>query len=198
MLSKDTADLLFETLDAVGKHTTRLNNLDKQTKDQSTDFSRIVSVLEKQIETSSKDMLLQILDKGNTDKDQLVKDITNAIATSIANLSIKSGDVIVNIETDSIANVLAKLPINNTNNITIDTKELSKDNKQMLNTFQSMDKNLYDTLNALKIMFSEMHKTNNLPISTNTPAKEIPMISGMEIVRNKDNLLDYVKFVRSH
>lgn len=198
MLSKDTADLLFETLDAVSKHTTRLNNLDKQTKNQSTDFNRMVSVLEKQIETSSKDMLLQILNKGNTDKDQLVKDITNTIATSIANLSIKSGDVIVNIETDSIANVLSKLPINNTNNITIDTKELSKDNKQMLNTFQSMDKNLYETLNALKIMFSEMYKTNSIPVPTNTPIKEIPMISGMKIVRNENNLLDYVKFERSH
>jgi len=203
MLNND-ADLMFETLDALGKHTDRLNVLDKKVVNQSTELVKLTNALEKQIESSSKDLLLKILDKGNSDKEQLVKDITNVIASSIAELSINAGDVIVNIETESIANAIAKLPINNTNNITVDTKPLIENNKQLLNMFQSMDKNLLSTLAVIQTLLLEMSKNNEKEVEieneneTEDEDEKLIPISGMKIVRDKDNLLDYVKFERNH
>ncbi len=193
-MNKDTADLLFEALDALGKHTNRLNTLDKKSVNQVKDLELAVSTLEKQIEISSKDVLLQLVEKGNTDKEQLVKDITNAIATNIAKLSITAGDITVNVETDSIAKVISKLPINNTNNIVIDTEPLVKSDKQFLSLFQSLNNNVSESLTAIKLMFQEITKKEK-PIIVK-PIEKDPLITGMKINHTDDGRIDSVEFIR--
>lgn len=197
MLNKETSDMLFETLDALGKHTNRLNTLDKQSVVQNRKLDTMVSDLERQIEASSKDVLIQLLDKGTEDRDQLVKDIATVIATNIANLVITTGEIVVNVETDSIANVIAKLPINNTNNISIDTTALTKDNKQLLNTFKSIDTNLAESLNVFKLMFTELSKREvEVEESVEEPEEESSIV-GMTIKRNSDNLIESIDFIKS-
>jgi hypothetical protein len=193
-MNKDTADLLHETLDVIDKHTTRLDTLDKKTNVQTKEFVSAVATLEKQIESSSKDVLLQLVQKGNTDKDQLVKDITNAIATNIAKLSINAGDITVNVETDSIAKVISKLPINNTNNIVIDTEPLVKSDKQFLSVFQTISSNLNDSMIAMKLLFQEVSKKEKPPIIK--PVEKEPMITGMVVSHNEDGVITSVKFTR--
>lgn len=193
-MNKDTADLLYETLEALDKHTGRLNTLDKQSANQSKRVDSVISQLEKQIEVSTKDVLLQLLDKGNTDKEQLVKDITSAIATSIAGLTVKAGDVSVNVETDSIAKVISKLPINNTNNIIIDTTKLVEDNKQFLVAFQSIGSNMSESFTAMKLLFQEaMKKEKILEVK---PVEKEASITGMTVTRNSDGMIESVAFIR--
>lgn len=196
-MNKDTADMLFETLDALDKHTSQLNTLDKQSTNQVKKLDSVVATLEKQIEVSTKDVLLKLLETGNTDKEQLVKDITGAIADSIAQLTVNAGDVAVTVETDSIAKAISKLPVSTTNNITIDTAELVKDNKQFLNAFQSINSNVSESFKAMKLLFQEMVKQNTKPIEVEVEpeVKELP-ITGMLVNRDKDGMISSVEFIR--
>lgn len=193
-MNKDTADLLFEALDALGKHTNRLNTLDKKSGNQAKDLELAVVTLEKQIEISSKAVLLQLVEKGNTDKEQLVKDITNAIATNIAKLSITAGDITVNVETDSIAKVISKLPINNTNNVVVNTDALVKSDKQFLIALQTIGNSLNDSLTTMKLMFQEMCKKEK-PVVVK-PIEKDPLITGMKINHNDDGRISSVEFIR--
>lgn len=197
-MSNDNADLLFETLDALNKHTNRLNTLDKKSVNQAKQVETIVSTLEKQIEVSTKEVLMKLLEKGNTDKEQLVKDITSVIADSIAQLTINAGDVAVTVETDSIAKAISKLPVNTTNNITIDTTELVQDNKQFMDAFKSINSNVAESFKAMKLLFQEMVKQNTKPIEIEVEpeVKELP-ITGMLINRDKDGIINSVEFVRN-
>ncbi len=196
-MNKDTADMLFETLEALDKHTSRLNALDKKSANQVKQVETVASTLEKQIEVSTKEVLLKLLEKGNTDKEQLVKDITNAIAGSIAQLTVTAGDVAVTVETDSIAKAISKLPVGTTNNITIDTAELVQDNKQFLNAFQSINSNVSESFKAMKLLFQEMVKQNTKPIEIEVEPeiKELP-ITGMLVNRDKDGMIASVEFIR--
>jgi hypothetical protein len=135
-----------------------------------------------------------LLEKGNTDKEQLVRDITSAIAISIAGLTVKAGDVSVNVETDSIAQVISKLPINNTNNITVDTTRLVEDNKQFLTAFQSIGSNMNESFTAMKLLFQEAMKKEKIP-EVKPVEKETP-ITGMTVTRNSDGMIESVAFVR--
>jgi hypothetical protein len=190
-MNKDTADLLFETLDAINKHTSRLNGLDKKSLEHSSKLGNIVSTLEKQIEVSTKDVLLKLLEQGNTDKEQLVKDISSVIAKSIGELTINAGDISVNVDTNPIAKAISTLPINNTNNIVVDTSVIEKDNKEFLGLFKTISNNLNESMLAIKLIFQEMNKKEKPKV-----IKELPVITGMTVTRDKDGLIQSVEFIR--
>jgi hypothetical protein len=197
-VNKDTADVMFETLDTISKHTGRLNSLEKKTKESTDKLTLVTKELEKQIESSSKDVLLQLIEKGNIDNEQLVKDITNAIATNIAKLSINAGNIIVNVETDSIAKAIGKLDVKSTNNITVDTSTITKDNKQLVNALQASSNIMSENMVALKVVLQELVKKDILPsvkqVVEEKKVKEVTPIRGMIIKRDKDNLIESIEF----
>jgi hypothetical protein len=199
-VNKDTVDVMFETLDTISKHTGRLNSLERKTKESADKLILVTKELEKQIESSSKGVLLQLIEKGNTDNEQLVKDITSAIATNIAKLSINAGNITVNIETDSIAKAISKLDVNNTNNIVVDTSTITKDNKQLLNALQASSNTMSENMVALRVVLQELVKKDILPPVKQViePKKvvETPSIKGMTIKRDKDNLIESIEFTK--
>ena len=201
-MNEETSDFLIDTLDVIENHSSHLRKLDKTSKDSDVKLDLFTKELEKQIEASSKDVLLKLLEQNSSNKEQLIKDISTVIATNIAKLSITAGDITVNVETDSIAKVISKLPINNTNNIVIDTVELVKDNKQFLTSLQAINNNLTGNLTAIKVIFQEMVEQNK--VKKIEEAKElkvvkeeetpVPRITKMTVRRDKDNLIESIDF----
>lgn len=191
-MNKDLADVLFESLDTIATHNSRLDSLDKKALEYSTKLSNTTLTLEKHIESSIKDALLKLLEQSNNDRDKLIKDISSVIAKNISELTINAGDISVNVDTDPIAKVISTLPINNTNNIVVDTSTLEKDNKEFLSVFRTISNNLNESLLSIKLLFQEISKKDKPKIIE----KDKPTITGMTINRDKDGLIQSVEFIR--
>ena len=197
-MSKETADVLFETLDALDKHTSRLNGLDKKTKEHSDKLTLIVKDLEKQIESSSKDVLRDLIENNTKDTESLVKAITTVIAENIGKLTINAPGISVNVETDSIAKAIGSLALKNTNNVNVDISELTKTQKNLSDALVNLNTNLYNNFTAMKVVMQEVvNKEISVTMPQAPKVKEPQAIVGMNVKRDKDNLIESIEFLRS-
>ena len=95
---------------------------------------------------------------------------------------------------NSIAKVISKLPINNTNNVVVNTDALVKSDKQFLIALQTIGNSLNDSLTTMKLMFQEMCKKEK-PVVVK-PIEKDPLITGMKINHNDDGRISSVEFIR--
>lgn len=199
-MSNTTADVLFETLAAIDKHTSRISNLEVKSKDTSTKLELTIKELERQIEASSKSTLKEILKSTTRDSESLVDTIISTIAENIGKLSINGGNITVNVDTSDLSKEISKLvnikPITieaSPVRVEIDTKGLlSKyDNNSIL--VAAITKQIAESNKENRLLFKEIASRSEVksePEVTESPVKTI------KIIRDQNNLIQSLEIVR--
>lgn len=184
-MNKDLADVLFESLDTIATHNSRLDKLDKTSKEVKASIDKLQAYLELKIEEATSSALKEVLDNIS---------ITNDIKPAVNEISIN---------TDALASEISKLintKFNNSINvepaniqISIDTKAIA-DKLDNTSVLESISKQINESTVANRVLLTEMLKVQ----SSKEPQRvRQSSIKSIKIVRDKDNLIDSLEIINS-
>ncbi len=172
-MNKDLTDILFESLDTIATHNSRLDKLDKTSKEVKTSIDKLQAYLELKIQESTSKALKDVLDNISISTE--VKPAINEIT----------------INTESLAKEISKLvsskPINNVNvepakvSVTFDTKDLVNklDNT---NAIHAVSKQIESANQSMRTLILELIKSHQSTTKVDTP-------KSIKIIRDKNNLI---------
>lgn len=172
-MNKDLTDILFESLDTIATHNSRLDKLDKTSKEVKASIDKLQAYLELKIQESTSKALKDVLDNIsiNTEVKPAINEIT--------------------IDTNSLAKEISKLvenrPVNQVNvepakvSVNIDTKDLANklDNTTAI---QAVSKQIEVANQSMRTLILELIKSHQ-------PITKVESPKSIKIIRDKNNLI---------
>ena len=178
-------DLMFETLDIIATHSSRLDKLDKSIKELlnankaiKDDIKELKAYLELKIEKASKEALKDVLDNiviTNNNSSDINVD-TSIIAEEIAKLVNTKFNNSINIEPQSIR-------------VDVDTKAIA-DKLDSTILVNGINKQIEENNKATRVLLTEMLNIQNKPLPI---VKEVK--KSIKVIRGKDNLINSLEVI---
>jgi hypothetical protein len=179
-MNKELADVLFESLDTIATHNSRLDKLDKTSKEVKESISKLQSYLEVKIEEATKSALRDVLDKVNIqtevhptvneisiNTDVLAEEISRLINTKFTNsVNVEPAQISIDIDTKAIADKL-----DNSKVLTYISDQIESGNK------------------STRMLLTEIIKSAKKPSEPNT-------VKSIKVVRDKDSLIQSLEIVK--
>jgi hypothetical protein len=180
-MNKDLADVLFESLDTIATHNSRLDKLDKTSKEVKASVDKLQAYLELKIEEATSSALKEVLDNISITNDiKPVNEIsinTDALASEISKLINTKFNNSVNVEPANIQ-------------IDIDTKAIA-DKLDNTSVLESISKQIDEANKANRVLLTEM-----INIQRKEPKAKDKSIKSIKIIRDKDGLIDSLDIVK--
>lgn len=182
-MNKDLADVLFESLDTIATHNSRLDKLDKTSKEVKASIDKLQAYLELKIEEATSSALKEVLDNISINNE--IKPAVNEISINTDSLASEISRLINTKFTNSINVEPANIKID------IDTKAIA-DKLDNTSTLEYISRQIEEANKANRVLLTEMIKVQ----SSKDKVVKQSAVKSIKIVRDKDGLIDSLDIIK--